>query len=170
MGTVSSSLPKHFKLICAWEQDRSWGLITQLTSASFSACPQCWRAGWTTPGSWSLLNPWPVCPSSNTAWNGCWHSWARCSRSPYTAPHEGTREQQQPQSRTQCAGKVQQRTLTGPWLQWKGYKCKTWHAHSDLQSAAVSPLGKVLCDGIRCSSQPVSYMNIYMNINGKWAS
>lgn len=69
------------------------------TGAHFCSCfssrlLQCWRAGWTTPGSWNPLSPWPVCLSWSTAWNGCWHSWARCSRSPCTAPHEGAREQQ----------------------------------------------------------------------------
>lgn len=92
---------------------RNPSFITVCSPPSSARPPQCWRAGWTTPGSWSLLNPWPACLSSNTAWNGCWHSWGRCSRSPCTAPHEGAREQQWPQPPptsppSQHAGAVQQ--------------------------------------------------------------
>lgn len=38
-----------------------------MSGSSPAPHPQCWRAGWTTPESWSLQNRWPVCLSSNTA-------------------------------------------------------------------------------------------------------
>lgn len=65
----------------------------------FPACyHQYWRAGWTTLGNWSLLSLSLAFLNSNTAWSGCCHSWERCSRLPCSAPHEGTREQQQLQA------------------------------------------------------------------------
>lgn len=144
-----------------------------LTSGSSSAhASQCWKAGWTTPGSWSLLNPWPVCPSSNTAWNGCWRSWGRCSRSPCTAPREGAREQQWPHSphsmQRKCSGG---RSLLSA--------CKDNDINASARLGLFSTFSltwhlllflllKRFC-AVE-SDATASHMNIYMNIYGKSAS
>lgn len=181
MLPIWSSTLNHPQMACAWEQDIvsvGWRKpITcnhMLTSSSSVYPPQCWRAGLTTLGSWSLLSRWPACLSSKTAWNDCWHSWARCSRSPCTAPHEGAREQHRPQSpysmQKNCSGGS---PLVSGCKENNNASARTWivqHVLSDLTSAAISPIKKVLCGGIQCYSKPVSYMNIYMNIYGESAS